>query len=483
MATRTNLSTNLDYVAYASGDSMAAIFLKLHDCLLAHGWTQASGTSGSFFTTYDPAAGTPSTSDLRRVYSAPLANSNSGTGTKYVMLRLHTSAAGGTDYVAGAVNIQMIPHVSWNSGTDTGTNPAGTTLATTNGTNGSYDVSCWNTANSYQTGKGPHTWFLPTVSGFIYVAASAKWICMWPYFISVSVYDGQRNGFLICGEIADDFASYTNVPPVYVTTLQRLMGNYGLMNNPTHYLNGGYNPHTAGAMGPQFFMPTTPASTTGYTGVSNATRTGYQAMGGTRILLGHYGYFGYEGFDWYNNLSSYNWSGSYLVYNLQSSQQSKPMPMVQNIAAYSSGTMNMGKFSLKQYEDPISGSVNGRNGEALTQAQSFAPTALNSTNFKGLEPILGGGVMNSNFAGYNANPFPMFWVLGRVFGLKWVGQPITGSWATLDTVNMSTDASYFYTKTGGTTNSFILLGAGPSSADYSAAAPNQGAKLFWALPA
>jgi hypothetical protein len=461
---------------------MAAIFLKLHDCLLAHGWTQASGTSGSFFTTYDPAAGTPSTSDLRRVYAAPLANSNSGLSSKYVMLRLQTSAAGGTAYIANAVNIQMIPHVSWNTGTDIGTNPAGTTLATASGANGTYDASNWNQASSYQMGKAPHTWFATGVNGFIYVAASAKWICIWPYFNSTTIFDGQRNGFLICGEISDDFASYANVPPVYVTTLQRLMGNWGCANDPLNYVNGGYSPQTYHAMGPQFYMPVTPASTTGYTGVSDTTRNGYQAMGSTRFMLGHYGYFGYEGFDWLANNSSYNYAGYNQTQQAQANQQSKPMPLVQNIAAYSSGTMNMGKFALKRYEDAISGSTT-RFGEPLTQAQSFAPTALNSTNFKGLEPILGGGCMSSNYAGYDANPYPMFWVLGRVFGLKWVGQPITGSWTTLDTVNMSTDASYFYTKTGGTTNSFILLGAGPGSADLAAGAPNQSPKLFWALPA
>lgn len=483
MATRTNLSTNLDYVAYASGDSMAAIFLKLHDCLLAHGWTQASGAAGTFFNTYDPAAGTPSTSDLRRVYSAPLANGNSGLSSKYVMLRLHTSAGSAINYIANCVNIELIPFVSWNNGTDVGTNPAGTELSVTTGTNGSSDSSNWNqTAATLQSAKAPHTWFVTGVSGFLYINATSKWICIWPYFISTSVYDGQRCGFLICGEISDDFASYTNVPPVYVTTLQRMMYAAGAINDVSSAVSGSYAPYAYGAYQPQFLMPVTPASTTGYTGVSNTTRTGYQAMGTTRIMLGHYGWFGYEGFDWYQNTSSYNWFANYQTYVMRDNMQSKPMPIVQNLCSYSNGP-GMGKFSLKRYEDPPNGTTVGRTGTALTFAESFAPTALNSTNLKGIEPIFGGGCMTANYTGYNSNPYPMFWVLGRLFGLKWVGTPASGSWSTLDTVNMSTDSNYFYTKTGGTTNSFILLGAGPCSYDLASAAPVTGPTLFWALPA
>ena len=478
MATRTNLSTNLDYVAYSSSDTMATIFLQVDACLKAHGWTQASGTSGSFFTTYDPAAGTPSTTDLRRVYSAPLANSNSGLSTKYVMVRMLTGYA----YLASAVTIQMIPFVSWNSGTDVGTNPAGCALTDAANVNGNWDSSNWNNNDDAEYGgKAPHTWFKLGVSGFLYVAASAKWICMWPYFVSTTIYDGQRNQHLFYGEISDDFASYTNVPPVFVSTLQRLLYATGTVNEPSAYTSGGYSMNSYGTWQPQFLMPVTPASTTGYTGVSNTTRNGYQAMGGTRIQFGHYGWFGYEGYGWYNNNASYPYSSYYQPYQMATYFQSPPTSFVMNLSYYSSPQPVLTKYAMKKWEDPGAGTYNA--GTQNTFAQSWAPTALNSTNLKGIEPVFGGGVMSSNYTGYNSNPYPMFWVLGRAYGLKWVGTPASGTWATLDTVNMTTDSNYFYTKTGGTTNSFILLGVGPSSADNAGAAPKTGATLFFALPA
>ena len=485
MATRTNLSTNLDYVTYASGDSMAAIFLQVDACLKAHGWTQASGTSGTFFTTYDPAAGTPSTTDLRRVYSAPLTNSNSGLSTKYIMLRM----LGGTsayNYAAlgasTAVQVQIIPFVSWNSGTDTGTNQAGNPLTDAANVNGSYDSSNWNNNDdaSY-IGKAPHTWFNRSASGFLYVAASAKWICMWPYFVSTNIYDGQSNQQLFYGEISDDFASYTNVPPVFVTTLQRLCYATGTTNEPS-IATGGYDYNGYGANLPQFLMPVTPASTTGYTGVSNTTRNGYQAMGGTRIMMGHYGWFGYEGFGWYTNNTSYYYGAYYQPYNNATVFQAYPMAFIQNFTYYSTPQPLMQKYSLKKWDDPGNAAYN--NGQSLTSAQSFQQTALNSTNLKGIEPILGGGVMGSaSYTGYSSNPYPMYWVLGRAYGLKFVGSPSSGSWSTLDTVNMTTDSNYFYTKTGGTTNSFILLGVGPGSTNLGATQPKTAATIFFALPA
>jgi hypothetical protein len=121
----------------------------------------------------------------------------------------------------------------------------------------------------------------------------------------------------------------------------------------------------------------------------------------------------------------------------------------------------------------------------LTAAESFQQTALNSTNYKGIEPIIGGGVLGagSTPAGYNANPYPMWWALGRMYGLKFYGQhAAAATWNTLDTVTMTTDAAYMYSS-GGSTNTFILIGTTPAASDWAAAAPVASAQIFFALPA
>lgn len=295
---------------------------------------------------------------------------------------------------------------------------------------------------------------------------------MWPYFINSTVFNGPRNGVLLYGEIAEDFASYTGVAPVFVTTMQRLAACCGGPNDPASYMNGSVS-YSLMPMGPQFLMPATPASTTGYTGISNTIRSGYQAMGTTKVMLGHYGWYGWEGANWNLDAStSYNYQGSY------SSPErfgGCPVPMITAIYNNSYGS---GKHGISQQNDPVA-SQNSRQSYRPTRAEALGQKALNTTNLKGIELIFGGGGFGSNYSGYAANPFPMYWVLGRAFGLKWVGQ-VTGA-STLDTVSMTVDANGFYVRTGGTATDHILIGFGPTGG-LACEAPATSADLFFALP-
>jgi hypothetical protein len=226
-------------------------------------------------------------------------------------------------------------------------------------------------------------------------------------------------------------------------------------------------------MGPQFFMPATPASTTGYSGISNTIRSGYQAMGTTKVMLGHYGWYGWEGANWGADAT-----GSYIYqsyYNYPQFYGGCPVPMVQNIAVNSYGS---GKHGISQQNDPPA-SQNSRVSYRPTRAESLGQKALNTTNLKGIELIFGGGGLGSSYTGYAANPYPMYWVLGRAMGLKWVGQ-LSGA-TTLDTVSMTVDANGFYVRTGGTATDHILIGFAPVG-DLASAAPVNSADLFFALP-
>ena len=492
MATKTNLSTNLDYVSWTAGDSGIAIFAQVDASLKAHGWSQASSTNGTAGNTFDPTHASPGTIDYRRVYSCALTATNnstnpagpfygSGLTTKYVMVRIFkTTPDAVAVYAYGQTNvwyIQLIPFISWNSGTDTGTTQTGAALTSTNVLNGSYDQSNPNNVQGAGAGIGifgmyPFTWITTTVSGFLYIAVSAKWICMWPYFVNTTIFNGPRNNVLLYGEIAEDFASYTGVAPVYVTTMQRLAACCGGANDPAS-LVGGHSSYSFMPMGPQFFMPATPASTTGYTGISNTIRSGYQAMGTTKVMLGHYGWYGWEGANW-----GVDGTGSYVYqsyYNYPQYYGGCPVPMVQNIAVNSLGS---GKHGISQQNDPPS-SQNSRVSYRPTRAEALGQKALNTTNLKGIELIFGGGGLGSNYSGYNSNPFPMYWVLGRAMGLKWVGQ--LSSATTLDTVSMTVDANGFYVRTGGTATDHILIGFAPIG-DLASAAPANSADLFFALP-
>jgi len=488
--TRTNVSTNLDYVAYTSSDTIKDIFNSIALCLTNHGWTQISTSSAgtTFFNTYDPNAGTTPTNDFRRVFRASLTNTGSGLTYKYVMLRIVKQVPDGTAVYAysslsSVYYVQLIPIQSWNGTTDVGTNYAGTDLTATVNANGSYDNANWNNVDdAWWSVKAPHTWFSLSVGGFMYVAVSANWICMWPYFNATTIYNGPRCGVLIYGEVAEDFAAYTNVPPVYVTTLQRLLSGMGNVNRPSYYSNG-VQAQTYGFTGLQFLMPVTPASTTGYTGVANTVRNGYQAMGTTRVMFGHYGWYGWDGTGIgggaYTQASYYPYGGSGTYW------MAGPNAFFQRVdLSTASGYTNM-KYNLAANYDAVGMSGPQSYPYTITAAQAFQQTALNSTNYKGIEPIIGGGVLGagSTPAGYDANPYPMWWALGRMYGLKFYGQPAgAASWNTLDTITMTTDAAYMYSS-GGSSNTFILIGTTPAASDWISAAPVGSAEMFFALPA
>jgi hypothetical protein len=472
----------LDYVSWGSSDSIKSIFLQIDACLLAHGWSQASGTSGTFFDTYDPNAGTTPTHDFRRVYYCALTNTGSGLTNKYVMLRiLNQEPVNSTNVYAYASQtnvwyIQLIPFQAWSA--DVGTNPAGTALTAAGTVNGNNDNHNWNNVGAYYyEQKAPHTWFTTTVSGFLYIAVSNKWICMWPYFVNSTIFNGPRNGVLYYGEMAEDFTSYANVPPVFVTTLQRMLTAHGTANQPDYYVNGYNSPSYYGLFTPQFLMPTVPASTTGYTGVANTVRTGYNAQGGTRIMMGHYGFFGYEGSGMYGGQGIFQ---TY-YYTTQLANYYKANPTAILPFPYDS-YMFMEKYGLQKWNDPPQGLLsNGTGVNPVTTANSFYQGALNSTNLKGIEPILGGGVLGSDYTGYNGNPYPMYWLLGRAYGLKFIGGSASGSWATLDKVSISVDSNKMYSATGSATD-FILIGVAPCG-DFTGGAPASAAKIFFALPA
>lgn len=476
--------SKIKYVSYGSGDTLKDIFDGIASILTTSGgWTLASGTSGSFYTTYYSSA----TNDFRRVYSAPLLNTGSGLTTKYVMLRIRTTGT------AGYHVIQLIPFGSWNSGTDVGTNQAGTPLLNNQASDYGFDCDWISTTFSVKH-VAPNTFFATGVSGLLYIAfdPSAAYIMMWPYFTAGgAIYNGNRAGVLMYGEYQEDFTAYTNVPPVYVTTLQRLSlmsgtlptyGDNGSYPNPAAYqganntnigsLNSGLNPLTFGGsytaqlyhQGPLWLSPVAPGSTTGYSGVANTIRTGPQASAFQRMLLGQLGEYGF---------TSYQSPSAYTAHTL-----------VTGNYPYEVTYMNQGTFTKNVF-----GGTNLYNYTAgVNSAIMFGQTALNSTNLKGIEPILGGGCTYINNIGsvasmntaYAANPFPLLWMGGRMRGLKFVGSPTTqGAWSTLDTVNMTVDANGFFVKTGGTSTSFALIGFAPFSTTWAASYdPN----LFFAIP-
>lgn len=497
MATKTNLSTNLDYVTWSAGDSATAIFAQIDASLKAHGWTQASSTNGTAGNTFDPTYATPGTHDFRRVYSAPLTTTNnssnpngpfygSGLTTKYVMVRILNQTTSDSTAVYAYQSqtnvwwIQLIPFISWNSGNDTGTTQCGQNLTATSTLNGNYDnANPNNVAIGGWPSAYPYTWITTTVSGFLYIAVSDKWICMWPYFVNSTIFNGPRNNVLIYGEISEDFASYTGVAPVYVTTLQRLTWATGATNEPALY-TGGSTDYATPPQQPQFLMPATPASTTGYTGLSNTIRSGYQAMGTTKVMLGHYGWYGWEGANYDLDASS-----TYIYQNYYTTPQyfgGAPIPIVSELRNNSHGS---GKHGISKQNDPAGGTFSNPSYRP-TRVQSFGQYALNTTNLKGIEPIFGGGglgagsgVGGGTYTGYSSNPYPMYWVLGRAFGLKFVGRLTAAS--TLDTVSMTVDSNGFYVRTGGTATDHILIGFGPMG-NSSHGAPATSADLFFALP-
>lgn len=482
--------SKIKYVSYGSSDTLKDIFDAIAGIMTGSGgWTLASGTSGTFYTTYYSSA----TSDFRRVYSSPLIAQGSGLTTKYVMLRI-CSASG-----AGNYRIQLIPFGSWNSGTDVGTNQAGVPLV--NNQASTYGNDCdfiWSGNNNVDR-IAPSTMIATGVSGLIYVAfdPSAAYLMLWPYYISGgAVYNGLRNQVLMYGEIAEDFTSYTNVPPVYVTTLQRLSTYSGMIpSNPNSYVAGpnywGANNSNIGSFpggayqttfsgsaltsfyykqfspGPMWLMPVSPGSTTGFTGVADTVRTGPQASAFTRMTLGHLGEWGYAGGIGGYNAATYVGFGSTLI---NGTYYNSPTQLVSSNAKYSFSTQ---------------GDVYQTSNTSLQHGTS----ALNSTNLKGIEPMFSGGTLS--FYGfnsydsaintaYNTNPFPILWSLGRIRGLKFVGSPPAGTtWSTLDTVSMTVDSNGFFVKTGGTSTSFALVGAAPfamnSSASYDPA-------FFFAIP-
>lgn len=478
--------SKIKYVSYASGDSVKDIFDAIAGIMTGSGgWTLASGTSGSFYTTYYSSA----TTDFRRVYSSPLIAQGSGLTTKYVMLRIVLSTT------ASTYKIQLIPFGSWNSGTDVGTNQAGTPLVNNSQSTYGFDGDwIYNIFNIQYTAPG--TGFANNTSGLIYVAfdPSAAYLMMWPYYVSGgAVYNGCRHQVLMYGEYAEDFASYTNVPPVYVTTLQRLTSFAGII--PTYGANGSYpsGSNYAGAnntnigslsggpgiswypgngnfawsqvhAGPLWLSPVAPGSTTGYSGVANTTRTGPQASAFQRMLLGHLGDHGFHSF--------YNYSGTnYPVsYNLINGTY----PNVASYAGIGSGGKGWWNYSVYNYQ--------------LGNTNTFAnQTSLNSTNLKGIEPILGGGIqgqVNNNDSAvgtaYFSNPYPLWWMGGRMRGLKYVGAPTTPSaWSTLDTVSMTVDSNGFFVKSGGTSTSFALVGFAPFPGAADASFDPQ---MFFAIP-
>jgi len=386
--------------------------------------------------------------------------------TKYVMLRIRTSTT------TGFHQVQLIPFGSWNSGTDVGTNQAGTPIV--NNSASQYGFDCdfmYNIFNMNYT--APHTMIANNTSGLLYVAfdPSAAYIMMWPYFISAgAVYNGSgRAQVLMYGEYQEDFTAYTNVPPVYVTTLQRLSFYGGIL--PTYGANGdlsapayqGANNTNIGTLssgpwqtsfgstyiahlyhpGPLWLSPVAPGSTTGYSGVANTIRTGPQASAFQRMLLGQLGEYGFTSF--------------------QGSQGHTSHTLVNGQYYYEVAYLQHGTFTKNSFGN------GGYHYNEANAAVMHGQTALNSTNLKGIEPILGGGCTNiynmpsgSMNTAYAANPFPLAWMGGRTRGLKFVGSPTTqGAWSTLDTVNMNVDTNGFFVKTGGTSTSFALVGFAP----------------------
>lgn len=504
--------TQIKYVSWGAGDTLKDIFDGIAGVMTGSGgWTLASGASGSFYTTYYSGA----TTDIRRVYSSPLLSQGSGLSTKYVMLRVTASAniTVGGSATSGFAKVQLIPFQSWNSGTDVGTNQAGIPIINNSATTYGFDTDFLNTT-SEMTGHAPCTIINTGGAGLLYVgfSSNAAYLVMWPYYsVNGQLFNSQRVAVLVYGEVSEDVASYTNCPPVYVSTLQKLSGCTGLMPTVTAgapyadptYANGTqYTPSTVfganntniGApsnstygfatngqqylvnqpmsCGPMWLSPVAPGSTTGYSGIANTVRTGQQASAFQRLYMGHMGEYGF--------------AGAGLI---ASQTHSLGPTLINGYYTYLKGTVggsSNGKYAV----------MRGDAAYSYTTSNTYVHsgvTALNSTNFKGIEPILGGGCTigyGSFYAGLNtayfANPFPLLWQWGRMRGLKFVGSPPTpaSQWSTLDTVSMTCDADGFYTKTGGTATTFALIGMAPfqtNGTDWGAGDNNP--CMFWAIPA
>jgi hypothetical protein len=233
--------TQIKYVSWGAGDTLKDIFDGIASVMTGSGgWTLASGTSGSFYTTYYNGA----TTDFRRVYSSPLLAQGSGLSTKYVMLRIASAAnivVGGSS-IGGFYRVQLIPFQSWNSGTDVGTNQAGVPLINNSPAQYGYDSDFLTTyGGAHMAYHAPETYINTGGAGLMYVgfSSTAAYLCMWPYYsVNGQLFNSQRVPVLVYGEVAEDVASYTNCPPVYVTTLQRMCTFNGILSSTASgYLN------------------------------------------------------------------------------------------------------------------------------------------------------------------------------------------------------------------------------------------------------
>lgn len=498
--------TKIKYVSWGAGDTAKAIFDGIASVMTGSGgWTLASGASGSFFTTYYDTA----TTDIRRVYSSPLLAQGSGLTTKYVMLRVATAGnitVGGTS-VSGFLKVQLIPFQSWNSGTDVGTNQAGQPLINNSPAQYGFDSDfLTNYGAAHMAYHAPDTIINNSGAGLMYVAynSNAAYLVMWPYYsVNGQLFNSQRVPVLAYGEVAEDVASYTNVPPVYVTTLQRMClfsgilpsatngylypsassssaagilganNTYvGSLHSSTGFASATYLYHMGFHPGPMWLSPVAPGSTTGFTGIADTVRTGVQASAFQRMTLGHLGEYGCTTF-YVSDAGTFPFGTT----------------VMRGDAPYDKGTG--GGNSTPKYQFMHGQNYTYNAGNTYTSSGS---TALNSTNFKGIEPILGGGLLNFNtyqvnasmVSGYGANPFPIMWQWGRMRGLKYVGAPPTSAtqWSTLDTVSMNVDADGFYIKTGGTATTFALIGFAPFKVDGTDwGAGDNNPNMFWAIPA
>ena len=497
--------TQIKYVSWGAGDTIKDIFDGIAGIMTGSGgWTLASGTSGSFYTTYYSGA----TTDFRRVYSSPLLAQGSGLTTKYVMLRIASASnitVGGTS-TGGFLKVQLIPFQSWNSGTDVGTNQAGQPIVNNSPAQYGFDSDfLTNYGGANMIYHAPDTIINNGGAGLLYIGfgSNAAYLCMWPYYsVNGQLFNSQRVPVLLYGEVAEDVASYTNCPPVYVTTLQRMCSWNGAMPTATNnYLN--YDTATSTALGylganntyvgsiqgsitwslatylynfamhsgPLWLSPVAPGSTTGFTGIANTVRTGVGASAFQRMTLGHLGEYGCTGF--HASSGSYH-LGTVLIRG--------DVPSDKN---------SCGTNSFPKYQFMVGSNYSYNAANTYTSSGS---TALNSTNFKGIEPILGGGMLNvftgqmgaPLLAGYGVSPFPLMWQWGRMRGIKFVGAPPSPAtqWSNLDTVSMNVDADGFYTKTGGTATNFALIGFAPYKIDATDwGAGDNSPNMFWAIPA
>ena len=498
--------TQIKYVSWGAGDTAKAIFDGIASVMEGSGgWTISSSGSGTFYNTYYANA----TTDIRRVYQSPLLAQGSGLSTKYVMLRVATHpniAIVGGAAASGFLRIQLIPFQSWsqNGGNDQGTNQAGQPIINNSPAQNGFDsdfLTIFSPATKY---NAPNTVINNTSAGIVYIgfASNAAYLVMWPYFsVNGQLFNSQRLSVLVYGEVSEDVASYQNCPPVYVTTLQRMCSFNGIIpsaadgylglgstsgssvlgaNNTfvgslhgtvgwtaeTYMIAGGTHP------GPLWLSPAAPGSSTGFTGIANTIRTGVQASAFQRMMLGHLGEFGCTTFHCQDTKTTS--IGTTIVRGDGAEQRT-----------YSGG------HNVPKYQFMAGANYVYNAGNTYT---SSGGTALNSTNFKGIEPILGGGLLNFNTYGasaalvtaYGSNPFPLMWQWGRMRGLKFVGAPPNPAttWSTLDTVSMTVDADGFYTKTGGTATNFALIGFAPYKLEGNDwGAGDNSANMFWAIPA